>query len=423
MSYQEIDEFLPSPAPIFRNGVGVPAHLVEKIDDHGTYHRGGQNPVYLGEFLGEHGRYQVVHKLRGGGSGNVWLCRDTKYASPTYVAIKIIIAELRQGNEYKRLMQLNILSINNANVAKYLLTPWKHFEHSGPNGRHDCFVFPVFEGGHLGNFCARVHHPPSFLRGLARESTDFYPGNILIGRMGPNGRPDGLDGKSEEYILQRQRGPIRVVTYYYHDPTDAAEPPYLVLNRRPEELNLITGSSQICVANFADTVGHADPPGNGSSIPRDYAAPETVLDLGLDYQFGFASDIWSLALTLLTIRRVGPATPFSADSQLSYLGSLVHTLGTPPGPLYSEWYEEWKGSEEHLEDEPFPLHDFLRVSLGSAGGDRVCTPGTSYWAEPVPEDERALLEDLVRKMLHYLPEERPSIDEVLAHPWFSYGQE
>ena len=56
---------------------------VENLED---YQVGGYHPIYLGDHLGNAGRYQVIHKLGHGGFSTVWLFRDIQEAK--YVAVK-----------------------------------------------------------------------------------------------------------------------------------------------------------------------------------------------------------------------------------------------------------------------------------------------------------------------------------------------
>lgn len=62
------------------------------------------------------------------------------------------------------------------------------------------------------------------------------------------------------------------------------------------------------------------------------------------------------------------------------------------------------------------MQELEKAQLADEGGRDV------IFAEPsgvrIEKEELELLVDLLEPMLRYLPGERPSIDEVLSHPWF-----
>jgi serine/threonine protein kinase len=112
------------------------------------YEPGGHHPVHLGDLLGDHGRYHVIHKLGNGGFANVWLCRDTEAREATkYVALKILMAETSTDdcpelwiNELKA--SPNAQPDNDCGTDCICL-PLAQFKIHGPNGDHLSFVYPV----------------------------------------------------------------------------------------------------------------------------------------------------------------------------------------------------------------------------------------------------------------------------------------
>lgn len=118
--------------------LGPPFEL-EKVYN---YEPGGLHPVNLGDTLGS-GRYRVIHKLGSGGSGIVWLARDLHAGTPTYVALKILMAgaskvdcpELIQG----KLLKDHQIEEGAGAICLFL----DHFKLEGPNGTHFCFIYPV----------------------------------------------------------------------------------------------------------------------------------------------------------------------------------------------------------------------------------------------------------------------------------------
>lgn len=118
--------------------LGPPFDLEKYYD----YQPGGHHPVHLGDALGS-GRYRVIHKLGSGGTANVWLCRDLDIETPTYVALKILMAEVSTTG-CPELVQGGLLKVyQTEDGAGAICLFLDHFKLEGPNGTHFCFVYPV----------------------------------------------------------------------------------------------------------------------------------------------------------------------------------------------------------------------------------------------------------------------------------------
>lgn len=127
------------------------------LEKHYDYEAGGHHPVHLGDTFGN-GRYRVIHKLGSGGTGNVWLCRDLHAGTPTYVALKILMAEVSTA-DCPELVQGKLLKgYENSDGAEAICHFLDLFNLDGPNGTHFCFVYPL-----LG---------PKVSRGQIRTSAD-----------------------------------------------------------------------------------------------------------------------------------------------------------------------------------------------------------------------------------------------------------
>lgn len=113
---------------------------VESLENYGP---GGYHPVHLGDRFSA-GRYEVVHKLGHGRYSTIWLCKDLQ--EQDWVSVKVTISDdnsvpRRQGLEHQIYRTLR-----NGNPEH----PGKRFVNlllddfllNGPNGQHQCFVFP-----------------------------------------------------------------------------------------------------------------------------------------------------------------------------------------------------------------------------------------------------------------------------------------
>ncbi|RDW93837.1 uncharacterized protein DSM5745_01159 [Aspergillus mulundensis] len=403
------------------------------------YFPGGHHPVHLGDRIGPYEQYRVINKLGTGGFANTWLCRLLGKEPTVYVAIKIVQAHL--SGEYNREMdnasRLHQLAKLDPDIKKYCLLPYDYFELEGPNGFHDCIVYPV-AGPTLWDIAATVESPHAFLRGLARQAAeamavlhrnglchgDFRPSNILL-------RVDGLDGLSEEElagVLDQPSGPT-VVKLDNANPE--ANPPRYIL-RPALWITKRLFTDQICVIDFGESFNVSDPPEH-NGIPFDYAPPE----LALWGAFGPSSDIWALALTMFEIR-LGRKLFLCPEADVSpYLCALVHYFGKLPEPWWVEagWAEaatfaikEYRGRDVDPRDPEEPMNQdcdvvrrgTLQNEISRPVGHLLSLPDGSSWHGPLVAEERELFEDLIFTMMDLEPEKRPPVDEVLRHPWFSY---
>lgn len=109
-----------------------------------AYEPGGFYPVHLGDSIGESQRYRIIHKLGSGGFGTVWLCRDLSIEYPTYVAVKILMAESSNDNcRELRVTRFGMLDLEKDPGGQYICLPLDSFKIDGANGTHVCLVYPV----------------------------------------------------------------------------------------------------------------------------------------------------------------------------------------------------------------------------------------------------------------------------------------
>ncbi len=149
------------------NGLMVdgPTTGLEKIYD---YEPGKHHPVHLGDVLGS--RYKVIHKLGNGAYGAIWLCRDVKAATQSYVAVKVLMAEasIKDCPEFRVNMLLEA-GLDRGDLAERFGMPLDSFAVESPNGSHFCLVYPV-----LGPPVSKLFHvrkPEQILRNVCFQAT------------------------------------------------------------------------------------------------------------------------------------------------------------------------------------------------------------------------------------------------------------
>ena len=112
--------------------------FVESLERYGP---GGYHPIHLGDKFSD-GRYEVIYKLGEGSFSTVWLCKDTQ--TQHYVSVKVAVSETgrRQNTELEILHEVRHGNPEHPG-KRFVRLLHDEFNVEGPNGRHQCFVFPV----------------------------------------------------------------------------------------------------------------------------------------------------------------------------------------------------------------------------------------------------------------------------------------
>ncbi|KAB5533507.1 kinase-like domain-containing protein [Coniochaeta sp. 2T2.1] len=435
-------------------------------EDIDSYCVGGLHPVTMNDTLDD-GRYKVVRKLGAGGFATVWLCRDQEEGK--WVAIKILGADASlnaaqcQIGEMAVLKHFRDLDVSEEELqVHHICLAQEFFIERGPNGKHFCFILPVL-GGDIREVWKDYAHDPEVLRGICAQMVtamqylhskgvchgDFRPANILY-------TDDRIEHATEEEISEmfpeceeEELGPV---------PATGEEPspqlPRFIysstsLSRRSDQKKI-----NIVVSDFGEAYLIDNPPWS-LGIPLKYAAPEVILNPGLG--FDHATDVWALAASILEVRH---NKNFVSDmSIVKAVESWEESLGPLPEPYRYVWFEnDYRGRGIPLDAE-IPLSEPVSLSaqrmkdkktraLGSrhanllekiirepAGlgvrilpgedvsaspGQRQTGNGTHKWMEyQIPADEADGLFDLLSRIFKYSPEERLTLSEIVAHPWFT----
>lgn len=188
----------------------------------------------------------------------------------------------------------------------------------------------------------------------------------------------------------------------------------------------------VLLIDFGQSIlAHRIPPDYKLATPMEYLAPEAFFDS----KISVASDVWALACAIYEIRAGHPLFEDFFNDHDVVFKAMVETLGKFPDPWWSSWENrgKWfneKGGIKMIEEqqsvlpaEITPLFERIRGiglrddPLGTNKGSMIEQTGTRIEAA-----EATLLEDLLGKMLRYIPQDRLSMSEVVQHPWFKYDR-
>ncbi|EGX95221.1 protein kinase, putative [Cordyceps militaris CM01] len=368
-----------------------------------SYRSGGHHPVHINDRL-DGARYRVLHKFGYGGSSTVWLCQDNIYRTPTYVAIKILIALRNEANcrELHMAQHLRALGVDKQPGAHLLCFPLRDFRQTGPNGTHICIVYPVlgppldlaretFEDHFNQDDCARI------VRGLVYE---------IVGK--PETVKVVVKDLSGEHVLCPD-----IPQYLVHS-IDFIEPHHL--------------SGQISITDFGESFNHCTEGERLTGIPRAYCAPELVFDK----KGGLAADLWALGC-LAFEARTGKKMIWPADllgpNDREYLMHVILLLGRLP----DKWWDTVENRDAIIVRSDGGTHSRLELRMEKWGNPEEersidakirasCYRNTQLDRNikilDISEAEVEVMSKLLEQLLQYEPEKRLAAQDAVNHEWF-----
>lgn len=365
--------------------------------------------MHLGDTLGDDDRYRVIHKLGSGGTSIVWLCRDVRADTPTYVALKILMADLSTEDCPELVHGQSLQNCQEKDGSEAICLFRDHFRFDGPNGSHLCFVYPVLGPKVSSGLLYPSDDPDKTLRDICRamvRSMDFLhrqglchggslrccvPGSLLVvdkvhtsqnlraNKFAADFTPknvlqgiSGLDGRSEDKLLETLGEPRKVAleTRESHEPhTLRTAPQYAVYPVKWGWVDTSYFTNEPFINDFGQTFKTSDPP-EDTGIPFPYQAPELFLHPDGSKSGGAApglgSDLWALGCTLFEVRTGRKLFSLYEDDDDEYLDSMVRVLGRMPEPWWSTTWEYrkklWTDETDDL-GRPIPVGAPLSSSI------------------------------------------------------------
>ncbi|KAL8658697.1 MAG: hypothetical protein Q9202_007474 [Teloschistes flavicans] len=368
--------------------------------------------MYLGAHL-QNGRYKILHKLGFGGWSTVWAARDK--IDQRYVAIKIVVAELHERNRELQVMRaLGTMTLEDSPGMHHLSHLTDQFQVEGPNGTHDCLVFPILGTnlpdliearyrderlpGHVAKMIA--HQALLALDCLhQREIThgDLHTRNLVL-------NIPAIDSLTEEQFLRQLKDPeCGAVISLDGEPLDPGLPEYLVW---PSHFSTdrASDSYSIRLVDFGESFQRSDIPPT-LRTPLVVRAPEVLFGDQLNH----CVDLWSMGCMLFELITGQP--PFSnvMVTPPSLVGEMLDSLRSD---LPERWQEPWR----HMRDsaakavelgQNSPLQEWLEEVYFNAQKD-----------QSLSRNDIEAAGNLIRRFIQFEPSERISAREALEDPWF-----
>ncbi|GJJ15341.1 hypothetical protein Clacol_009617 [Clathrus columnatus] len=438
----------PPPTPNPEDGrrlqsVGTPCEWPER------YRPGGYHPVELGDKF-KNGTYTVIRKLGYGGFSTVWLAVDSP--NKQYVALKIMIAKESSTDTELEIIQFLFQKSNTDPRSEHIVPLLDTFMREGPNGIHRCLVFEAMgpsatmmldelpENKPRSYGRRRPRYPKwmaktmlaHMLRGLAflHENGiihgDVQPGNILFAIK-------DISNVEESKLRQDESLPRSSTPLYRLDgKIDKWAPKNLYLEQ--SLYNYVPQNPDLLKVKLSD-LGRAfrpnDPPSK-PAMPVALRAPELILGKPLST----AIDIWAfgcLMFEFLTARPLFAATTFGWDEQQrndaddSQFIQFYKVIGKLPDSIIDAWPRSSKFfdpvSGERINPRPQEADDYHSDDMSfQLFGNNYAPLEVRFGKdkhETINDEESAVVCSIIRQILSYSPEDRPSAADLLKHPWFA----
>lgn len=187
----------------------------------------------------------------------------------------------------------------------------------------------------------------------------------------------------------------------------------LFLGKYAEEFSL--SDAHPLLSDFGEAFSPASEArlGKDCHTPVSFRAPEAKFEL--EIALAYPSDIWSLATAIWEI--IGMKAIFSTDfvDEDEIAAQHIDVLG----PMPSEWWQRWEARPRFFDEHGHPLESYMENQWPPL--EESFETGVQKWRRriggEIEEDEKAAFLDLMRRMLSFRPEERPTAEQVLMSDW------
>ncbi|KAH7091304.1 kinase-like domain-containing protein [Paraphoma chrysanthemicola] len=148
-----------------------------------------------------------------------------------------------------------------------------------------------------------------------------------------------------------------------------------------------------------------------SHTPFVLRPPEILLEQ--TSQVSFASEIWSLACAIFAIMGQRPLFETWFPDATRILEEHVDTLGRLP----REWWPIWADRHQYFNDQLQRIDGSPRRSLEDWLEDFIQEPRKQSDMAEMDEEEKQAFLSLLRSMLSFSPDDRPSAQQILESDW------
>jgi serine/threonine-protein kinase SRPK3 len=178
---------------------------------------------------------------------------------------------------------------------------------------------------------------------------------------------------------------------------------------------MVVSEARVILSDFGEAYAPASEVrlGKDCHTPLAFRPPEARLEP--DTPLSYSADIWSLATAIWDIVGMEPAFFALFTSPDDLTAQYIDMLGPMPKP----WFDSWKERSKFFDDQgnSKEKRDLVRGSLEEEFELCVQKHREDSNMTKFDWDEAAAFLNLMRRMLAFRPEERPTAKEVLESEW------
>lgn len=395
-----------------------PIEAVEKLE---SYRLGGYHPIAIGDQF--HDRYRVVHKLGHGTYSTIWLAQDQKLNR--YVAVKVCTADSNP-------LEFGVLSELSSSQRSLRTSPGRtmiplvldSFNIQGPNGTHACYVtIParmslseakdesynrLFQLEVARALAAQLAIAVEYVHSQGFVHGDLHYGNVLLQLQ------FDLNQVSDEKLYKDYGGPeLKAIRRFDGKPLSPGVPSHAVIpiwfGEASDDLTL--PEAKILLADFGEAFSPAMQQKYESHTPLVNRPPEVRFEP--HKPLSFPSDIWSLGCSIWNIIAQSPLFDGFLATEDDVICEQVDALGMLP----PEWWYKWEERHSRFTEDGKPINRKPYRSWEDRFEDSVQKPRQAEGMPPIESAERDAIFSMLRSMLSFKPESRPSARQILGFEW------
>ncbi|KAH8724959.1 kinase-like domain-containing protein [Phaeosphaeriaceae sp. PMI808] len=257
---------------------------------------------------------------------------------------------------------------------------------------------------------ARLIYAVAFMHSRGIVHADLHEANILL-RF-----PDSIDSLTPDQLYKKYGQPeLEQIARLDGKPLDQWVPPYGVVPIWTGDASdvISPANSRIFLSDFSESFQPAADVRQASSChtPLVLRSPEILLE-PTSY-VSFPAEIWSLACAVFAIMGQRPLFETWFPDQDRILEEHADTLGYLP----REWWVSWENRHQCFNDQLQRVDGSPRRLLKDRVEDSIQEPRKRDGMTEMDKEEKEAFLALLRSMLSFRPEDRPSAQQVLQSPW------